>query len=114
MRSPPAADGAHGGSASGGYDHPTQVYGENGHYVAYPPHYYGGSFFAGYHPPTTVDYYGNTCHDCGGRSGGAVAAAGASGVATSAALDAGAAARDEVATVQTTNTASYAAGVVAG
>jgi hypothetical protein len=105
---------AYGTQASGGYDRPTQVNGENGSYVAYPSHYYGGAYYGTYHPPATVDYYGNSCGNCGGWSGGAVAAAGALGVAAGAAVGAGATAANEAAVSQANNAATYSAGVAAG
>jgi hypothetical protein len=104
---------AYGTQAYGGYGHPTQVYGENGSHVAYPPHYYGGAYYGSYHPPTAVDYYGNSCGNCGGWSGGAVAAAGALGVATGAAVGASEAAAS-TATAEANTSAAYTAGVAAG
>ena len=74
------ATNRYGMDASGGYDKPTTVTSGTGTYTAYPANSYNGT----YHPPTTVNYYGN----CGGWSGGAVAAAGALGVATGAAIGA--------------------------
>ena len=97
-----AADGA---QAAGGYAHPTDVYAP-----APYPHTYGGTYYAGYHPPTTVDYYGNSCNNCGGWSGGAVAAAGALGLATGAAVGASEASANAAAG----ETGAYAAGVAAG
>jgi hypothetical protein len=38
--------------------------------------YYGGAY-ATYHPPTTVNYYGSSCGNCGGWSTAGAAAAGA-------------------------------------
>ena len=38
--------------------------------------YYGGTY-ATYHPPTTVNYYGSSCYNCGGWSTAGAAAAGA-------------------------------------
>jgi len=38
--------------------------------------YYGGTY-ATYHPPTTVNYYGSGCYNCGGWSTAGAAAAGA-------------------------------------
>src|SRR6266481_6363900 len=37
--------------------------------------YYGGSYST-YHPPTTVNYYGSSCSNCGGWSTAGAAAAG--------------------------------------
>jgi hypothetical protein len=58
----------------------------NGQY-AYGNHYTGTATYGGaYHPPAVVNqYYGTGCYNCGGWSGGAVAAAGVAGVAVGAA-----------------------------
>jgi len=34
---------------------------------------YHGSYYGGYHPPTTVNYYGSNCYNCGGWNAGAAA-----------------------------------------
>ena len=48
--------------------------------------YYGGTY-AAYHPPTTVNYYGSWCYNCGGWSTAGAAAAGAAvGMAAGAAV----------------------------
>ena len=103
------ATNRYGTEATGGYDKPTQVYGANGAYGAYPPHAYGGSYYGGYHPPATVNYYGNSCENCGGWSGGA-AAAGAVGLAAGAAIGAS----TEAAATEASSAQAYAAGVAAG
>jgi len=84
-----SAHGAYGGSAYGGYDH------------------YGGSYYGAYHPPTTVNYYGSGCYNCGGWNAGAAAA---TGLAVGAVVGAAAASANTSAT--TAN--AYSAGVVAG
>jgi hypothetical protein len=70
-----SAHGAYGGSASGGDGswHGTTAYGTTA-YGGYD-HYYGGSY-SYYHPPTTVNYYGSSCGDCGGWSTAGAAAVG--------------------------------------
>ena len=50
-------------SKSGAYG-TTAVYGT----AAYHPPYYGAAVYPAYHPPTTVNYYGSGCYDCGGWS----------------------------------------------
>jgi hypothetical protein len=63
------ATGAYGGTAYGGYDH------------------YNGAYYGAYHPPAVVNtYYHNGCYNCGGWNAGAVAAAGAVGLAAGAAI----------------------------
>lgn len=89
------AEGAYGGAA----------YGHGGSYVAttgYHHNYYGAVYPA-YHPPTTVNYYGSGCYNCGGWSTAGAAAAGAV-----VGLAAGAA----VASANTDN--AYSAGYAAG
>jgi hypothetical protein len=85
-----SATGAYGGSASGGGGswHATSSYGTTAYgttaYGGY--HYYGGTY-ATYHPPTTVNYYGSSCYNCGGWSTAGAAAAGAAvGMAAGAAM----------------------------
>jgi hypothetical protein len=49
------------------------------------PSHYGGTY-AAYHPPTTVNYYGSSCYNCGGWStAGAVAGAAVASANTAAA-----------------------------
>jgi len=84
-----SAHGAYGGSAYGGYDH------------------YGGSYYGAYHPPTTVNYYGSGCYNCGGWNAGAAAA---TGLAVGAVV--GAAAASANTSAATAN--AYSAGVAAG
>ena len=104
------AHSAYGGSASGndGEWHATSADGNTAYGYGAP--HYGGTYYAGYHPPTTVDYYGNSCNNCGGWSGGAVAAAGAVGLAAGAAIGA----TDAAVATSVNNTAAYDAGVAAG
>jgi hypothetical protein len=72
--------------------------------------YYGGTYY-GYHPPTTVNYYGSGCYDCGGWSTAGAAVAGATvGVVAGAAV--GAAAANANANANAAN--AYTAGYVAG
>jgi hypothetical protein len=75
-----------------------------------------------YHPPTTVNYYGSSCNNCGGWSTGEAAAAGAlvgmavgtakasanTNAATTSAYNAG------VAAGSSNTTAAYTAGVATG
>lgn len=99
------AKGAYGGKASGGDGswsatnrYGSTVYGGYHPYYGYHPPY-GAYHPYYYHPPTTVNYYGNSCGDCGGWStAGAVAAGAVVGAA--------------VASARTSN--SYAAGYAAG
>jgi hypothetical protein len=90
--------------------------------TAYHSTYYGTTAYPAYHPPTTVNYYGSSCYNCGGWSAAGAAAAGLAvgvvagaaiasnntAVATSNAYSAG------VATGSANTTAAYNAGVVAG
>ena len=75
------------------------VYGTTAYH---PTTYYGGTY-ATYHPPTTVNYNGSSCYDCGGW---AVAGAAVAGVAVGAAV---ASANTAAAT-----SSAYAAGVATG
>jgi hypothetical protein len=54
------ATGAYGATASGGYDH-----------------YYGGTYYGAYHPPTVVNTYSTGCSNCGGWYAAGAAATGA-------------------------------------
>jgi hypothetical protein len=68
------AKGAEGGSAQGGSGSWTA----SSHYGTTAYHndnYYGGSYST-YHPPTTVNYYNNSCGGCGGWGAAGAAAAG--------------------------------------
>jgi hypothetical protein len=77
-------NGAWAGSRNGQYAYGTRYGGGSGTY-------YGGG--GAVHPPAVVNsYYGAGCYNCGGWSGGAVAAAGVAGVAAGAAIGAAAAA----------------------
>ncbi len=100
---------AYGGSAShyyGGGWSKTGMYGG----TAYGDAHYGtayyhppDAYYAGYHPPTTVNYYGSGCYNCGGWAAAGAAAAGVA-VGAMAASSASAAASAN----------SYAAGYAAG
>ena len=69
--------------------------------------YYGGTYYGGYHPPTTVNYYGSGCCNCGGWSTAGAAAAGAAvGMVAGAAV---ASANTSAAT-----SSAYSAGYAAG
>jgi hypothetical protein len=101
---------AYGGSASGGEGnwHATSGNGTtySGGYHS-GGSYYGGSYYGAYHPPTTVNYYGSSCSNCGGwNTGGAAAVGLVAGVAIGAS------------TANANNAAAqanaYSAGVVAG
>jgi hypothetical protein len=68
--------------------------------------YYGHTYPA-YHPPTTVNYYGSGCYNCGGWSTAGAAAAGAAvGVAAGSAV----ASRNASAASSNAYSAGYAAG----
>ena len=74
--------------------------------TAYHPPYYGAAYST-YHPPTTVNYYGSSCPNCGGwNTAGAVAAGAVVGVAAGAAI---ASANNSAATSN-----AYASGYAAG
>ena len=115
------ATGAYGGSAyhaeGSGY---TTYTGANGA-TAYHSPYYGAAYPA-YHPPTTVNYYGSGCYNCGGWNTAGAAAAGAvvgmaAGAAVASANTAAATSNAYAAGAATANanTANaYNAGVVAG
>ena len=68
------ADGAYGGTAQGGGGSwtATSPYGATAYHN---DNYYGGAYST-YHPPTTVNYYNNTCGGCGGWGAAGAAAAG--------------------------------------
>jgi hypothetical protein len=101
----------YGGSAEhyeGGGWSKTNSYGE----TAYGNAHYGSAYhppvpYAGYHPPTTVDYYGSRCYNCGGWSTAGAAAAGAA-----VGMVAGAAIASANTAAATSN--AYNAGVAAG
>jgi hypothetical protein len=81
-----SAVGARGGTASG-----------DGRVTTVTPNTYGyrGSYYGAYHPPTTVNYYGAGCYNCGGWADGAgvaVLRGGAAIAATTAAVSTAAAA----------------------
>ncbi len=71
-----SATNAYGGSAyhaeGSGY---TTYTGADGATAYHSPYY--GEPYAGYHPPTTVDYYGSGCYNCSSDNAGAAAVAGA-------------------------------------
>jgi hypothetical protein len=102
-----SATGAYGGHASGGGGswsatgaYGGHAYGSAGYGAVVYPHY-------GYHPPTTVNYYGHGCYNCGGWPvAGAVAAGAAVGIAAGTAV---AAANTAAAT-----SAVYSAGYTGG
>lgn len=104
---------AYGGSAShyeGGGWSKTGAYGG----TAYGDAHYGGAYYhppaaayPAYHPPTTVNYYGAGCYNCGGWAAAGAAAAGAAvGTMAGAAV---ASANTAAAT-----SSAYSAGVAAG
>jgi hypothetical protein len=69
-------------------------------------HYYG-AYYPAYHPPTTVNYYGSGCYNCGGWSTAGAAAAGAAvGLATGAAMTS--------ATTSAATSSVYSSGYAAG
>jgi hypothetical protein len=83
------------------------TYGTTNGTTAYHSNYYGTAVYPSYHPPTTVNYYGSSCYNCGGWSAAGAAAAGlAVGVV------AGAAVASANTAAATSN--AYNAGVVAG
>jgi len=98
----------YGGSTAGAYGEGawhTDPYGA----TAYHPPYYGG-YYPAYHPPTTVNYYGSGCYDCGGWSTAGAAAAGAMvGVAAGATI----ASANTSAATSNAYSAGYAAGSAA-
>lgn len=75
--------------------------------TAYHSTYYGTTAYPAYHPPTTVNYYGSSCYNCGGWSAAGAAAAG---------LAVGAVAGAAVASANSAQATAnaYNAGVVAG
>ena len=91
---------AYGGTTSG-------AYGEG----AYHSGYYGAAYhppdtYYGYHPPTTVNYYGGGCYDCGGDVAGAALA----GAAIGATVGAVAASSSSAAASQNAYAQGYTAG----
>jgi len=68
--------------------------------------YYGGTY-ATYHPPTTVNYYGSGCYNCGGWSTAGAAAAGA---AVGMAAGTAAASANTAAATSSAYSAGYTAG----
>ena len=104
------ATSAYGGTAThyaGGGWSATNTYGTTAYGNG---HYYGGSY-ATYHPPTTVNYYGAGCYNCGGWHAAGVAAVGVTAAAAGTAV-----AMSAVASANTAAAAStaYSAGYVAG
>jgi hypothetical protein len=95
----------YGGSTAGAYGAGAEhTYASGG--TAYHPPYYGAAYPA-YHPPTTVNYYGSSCGNCGGWStAGAVAAGAVVGMAAGAAV----ASADANANASNAYSAGYAAG----
>jgi hypothetical protein len=108
-----SASGYRGGSASGGGGSwsGSSPYGTSAYHTAssttvYHNTYYGG-YYPAYHPPTTVNYYGSGCYNCGGWSTAGAAAAGAAvGLAAGTAIGA--------ASANAASTNAYAAGYAAG
>ena len=121
------AHNAYGGTAyhqeGSGETHATNAYGESAtHYQGYgttatgayggtayhaegTPYY--GAAYPGYHPPTTVNYYGSGCYNCGGWN---TAGAAAAGMVVGAAVASSAASANTAAATS----AAYSAGVAAG
>ena len=65
----------------------TSPYGATSYGSAYHPPAYGAYPAYGYHPPTTVNYYGAGCYNCSsGSTAGAALAGAAVGVAVGAAV----------------------------
>jgi hypothetical protein len=84
-------------------------YGEGAYHTTpyYGTAYYPHGYYYGYHPPTSVNYYGSGCYNCGGWDEAGAAVAGAvvgAAVATAAAS----------ANTATETTNAYDAGVAAG
>jgi hypothetical protein len=97
----------YGGSATHYYGEGTTVTSPSGTtaYAYHPPYY--GAYYPAYHPPTTVNYYGSGCYNCGGWSTAGAAAAGAAvGMAAGAAMTS---AKTSAAT-----SSAYASGYTAG
>jgi hypothetical protein len=91
--------GAYGGTAYGDAHY-------GGAYYYHPP----AGYYPAYHPPTTVNYYGSGCYDCGGWSTAGAAAAGAAlGVAAGSAI----ASANTAAATSNAYSAGYAAGSAA-
>ena len=96
----------YGGSTSGQYGEGATHTNTYGTTTTASGAYYGGAYPA-YHPPTTVNYYGSGCVNCGGWSTAGAAAAGAAvGVVAGAAV---ASASNSAA-----NSNAYSAGYAAG
>jgi len=103
-----SATSAYGGSAYHAEGSGYTTYNTSSGTTAYHSTYYGGAYaYPAYHPPTTVNYYGSSCYNCGGWS---TAGAAAAGVAVG--MVAGAAVASASASANTT--AAYNAGVAAG
>ena len=90
-------------------DTTTAKYGEGAYHATpyYGTAYYPHDYYYGYHPPTTVNYYGTGCYNCGGwdEAGAAVAGAVVGATVASAAAASNSAAE---------TTSAYNAGVAAG
>jgi len=96
----------YGGTTSGAYGQGATHTNTYGGTTTVSGAYYGGSYPA-YHPPTTVNYYGSGCSNCGGWSTAGAAAAGAAvGVVAGSAV---ASANNSAA-----NSNAYSAGYAAG
>jgi hypothetical protein len=100
-----SASGYRGGSATHYYGEGTTVSSASGT-TAYAYHlpYYGATYPA-YHPPTTVNYYGSGCYNCGGWSTAGAAVGMAAGMAAGTA-----AASSKTAAASSAYSAGYAAG----
>jgi len=98
-------DNAYGGSATHTHGEGTTATTSYGATVYHKPYY--DATYPAYHPPTTVNVYGDDCDNCGGWSTGGAAAAGAA-----VGLVAGAAIASNKTSTATTN--AYYAGVTAG
>jgi hypothetical protein len=97
----------YGGSATHYYGEGTTVTSASGAtaYAYHPPYY--GAYYPTYHPPTTVNYYGAGCYNCGGWSTAGAAAAGAAvGMAAGAAMTS--------ATSSAATSSAYSSGYAAG
>jgi hypothetical protein len=96
----------YGGTTAHGYDGGTVHTTPYGATAYRPP----GSYY-GYHPPTTVNYYGSHCYNCG--SGWAAAGAAVAGAAVGAAAGAAAASSSAVAATSGAYSQGYMAGATA-
>jgi hypothetical protein len=98
----------YGGTTSGAYGAGAVHTAPNGTTTYAASAYHPPSAYYGYHPPTTVNYYGAGCYNCDGSTAGAAVAGAAVGVAVGAAV---ASANTSAATANAYN-AGYTAGAV--